>query len=64
MIEYTQRGNIMGIQLNNETAIKCIMHVIYSKINYGPSDAVKDILSIIDEQGADYILQEIIERLS
>ena len=54
----------MGIELDNEIAIKCIMHVIYSKINYGPSDAVKDILSIISEQGADYILQEIIERLS
>lgn len=54
----------MGIQLNNETAIKCIVHIIYNKIDYGTADAVRDILAIIDEQGADYILQEIIERLS
>ena len=54
----------MTIKLDNEIAIKCIIHIIYNKINYGTADAVKDILAIIDEQGADYILQEIIERLS
>lgn len=54
----------MAIKLDNDTAIKCIIHIIYNKINYGTADAVKDILAIIDEQGADYILQEIIERLS
>lgn len=54
----------MSIQLGNEIAIKCIIHIIDNKINYGTADAVKDILAIIDEQGAGYILQEIIERLS
>lgn len=54
----------MAIKLDNDIAIKCIIHVIYNKINYGTADAVKDILAIIDEQGADYILQEILERLS
>ncbi len=54
----------MGIQLDSDIAIRCITHIIDSKINYGNGDAVKDILAIIDEQGGDYILQEIIERLS
>lgn len=53
----------MGIQLDNETAIRCVRHIIDNKINYGSGDAVNDILAIISEQGADYILQEIIERL-
>lgn len=57
------RGSIMAIELDNDIAIKCIRHVIDNKINYGTGDAVNDILTIIDEQGADYILQEIIERL-
>ena len=54
----------MVIELDNDTAIRCIRHIIDNKINYGSGDAVNDILAIVDGQGADYILQEIIERLS
>lgn len=54
----------MGIKLDNETAIKCIMHVIDCKDFRDTNECINKILSIISEQGADYILQEIIERLS
>ena len=54
----------MGIQLDNETAIKCIIHAIDCKDFRNTNECINTILSIISEQGADYILQEIIERLS
>jgi hypothetical protein len=54
----------MTIKLDNETAIKCIIHAIVCKDFRDTYECIKQILSIISEQGADYILQEIIERLS
>jgi hypothetical protein len=54
----------MTIKLDNETAIKCIIHAIACKDFRDTYKCINTILSIISEQGADYILQEIIERLS
>lgn len=56
----------MTIKLDNEVAIRCIAHVVHNKMKFGytTGDAMQDVLSIISEQGADYILQEILERLS
>ena len=54
----------MAIKLDNDVAIKCIIHAIDCKDFRDTNECINQILSIISEQGADYILQEILERLS
>lgn len=54
----------MAIELDNDVAIKCIIHAIDCKDFRNTNECISTILSIISEQGGDYILQEIIERLS